>query len=91
MILPQEIPTGARISIRIPAGIDEIDGRMKYSHFVGHVISWDGATLEFERDASRDGARAAQKMTIPADSICALKPVPERKPWNRRGLHAQNH
>lgn len=80
MRLPERIPAGARIVVRIKAGIDPIDGRMKYNDRIGHVVSWDGSTLVLDRDAARNGSRPAERIEIAADSIAILKPVPERRP-----------
>ena len=45
---------------------------------VGHVRSWDGQKLEMTRDAAANGSRPEQRVTIPADEIVTIKPVPER-------------
>lgn len=77
--LPAAIPVGARIVVRTDDGADERTGRRTYRDFVGHVLSWDGTTLELERDASANGRRPAEHVTIDASSIVRLKPVPERR------------
>lgn len=64
--------------VRVFDGVDAADGRMKFRDYVGHVISWDGSTLELSRDAAANGSRPAQRVSIAADSIATLKPVPER-------------
>ena len=46
MTLPRQIPAGARVVVRITDGIDPVDHRMKFRDYVGHVVSWDGYTLE---------------------------------------------
>ncbi len=67
MTLPRQIPAGARVVVRITDGIDPVDHRMKFRDYVGHVVSWDGYTLEMVRDA------------IHQEQIATLKPVPERR------------
>ena len=47
--------------------------------YVGHVVSWDGYTLEMVRDAAANGSRPAQNVTIHQEQIATLKPVPERR------------
>ncbi len=54
------------------------DQRMKFRDYVGHVRSWDGQTLEMTRDAAANGSRPEQRVSIPADTIVTVKPVPER-------------
>lgn len=81
MRLPQTIPAGARIVVRVKAGIDPLDHRMKYSDYLGHARSWDGATLVLDRDPSRDGSRPGQRVTLEAATIVVIKPVPERRPF----------
>ena len=69
MPIPNEIPVGARIVVRTLEGVDPTDHRMKFRDYVGHVRSWDGQKLEMTRE---------QRVTIPADEIVTIKPVPER-------------
>lgn len=76
--LPREIPSGARIVVRTKAGADPNTGRMTYRDFVGHVQQWNGTTLKMIRDAAANGSRPEQQVSIEADSIVRLKPVPER-------------
>ena len=57
MTLPRQIPAGARVVVRITDGIDPVDHRMKFRDYVGHVVSWDGYTLEMVRDAAANGSR----------------------------------
>ena len=68
---------------RCPRGgahhIDPVDHRMKFRDYVGHVVSWDGYTLEMVRDAAANGSRPAQNVTIHQEQIATLKPVPERR------------
>jgi hypothetical protein len=52
---------------------------MKYSDYLGHVVSWDGSTLHLTRDPSRDGTRPAQDVCLSAEQILVIKPVPERR------------
>lgn len=78
MRMPDHIPAGARIVVRLYAGVDERTGRQQYRDVVGHVRSWDGTTLEMTRDAAANGSRPAQDVSIDAASIAILKPVPER-------------
>ena len=73
MTLPRQIPAGARVVVRITDGIDPVDHRMKFRDYVGHVVSWDGYTLEMVRDAAANGSRPAQNVTIHQE------PVPERR------------
>lgn len=82
------IPAGVRVSLSIEAGMDAVDHRMKYSHYVGHVLSADGTTLILSRDAAADGSRPAETIRVPMTKIRALKPVPERgtRGLTRRGL-----
>jgi len=82
MPIPNEIPAGARIVVRTCDGIDPTDHRMKFRDYVGHVRSWDGQTLEMIRDAAANGSRPEQRVSIPADTIVTLKPVPERPRLN---------
>lgn len=84
--LPRVIPQGARIVVRRTAGIDPDTGRMTYRDVVGHVRHWDGKTLEMTRDAAANGSRPAQRVSIAADSIVRLKPVPERPNNGTRGI-----
>ena len=79
MRLPEHIPAGARIVVRVKAGIDPRDGRMKYNDRIGHVVAWDGATLTLDRDPSRNGSRPAERIAVAAADIAILKPVPERR------------
>lgn len=79
MSLPNRIPAGARIVVRVSEGVDSVDGRMKFRDYVGHVRFWDGHTLELIRDAAANGSRPAQHVTINASTIVRLKPVPERR------------
>ncbi|NSX28886.1 hypothetical protein HRR14_04175 [Gardnerella vaginalis] len=53
--------------------------KIEYHDAIGHVISWDGATLHLMRDAAANGSRPEQEMFIDARTIVRLKPVPERK------------
>ena len=78
MALPQEIPAGSRVVVRVIDGVDPVDRRTKFRDYVGHVRSWDGRTLELMRDAAANGSRPAQNVAIEADTIATLKPVPER-------------
>ena len=78
MALPREIPTGARIVVRVIEGVDPQDGRTKFRDYVGHGESWNGYTLELMRDAAANGSRPAQRVRIEADTIARLKPIPER-------------
>ena len=78
MPIPNEIPAGARIVVRTCEGVDPKDQRMKFRDYVGHVRSWDGQTLEMTRDAAANGSRPEQRVSIPADTIVTVKPVPER-------------
>ncbi len=78
MPVPQQIPVGARIVVRICEGVDPVDNRMKFRDYVGHVRSWDGHTLEMMRDAAANGSRPEQRVTIDAETIVTVKPVPER-------------
>lgn len=87
--LPSSIPVGARIVVRTFDGINPQTGRQEYRDFVGHVESWDGTTLELNRDAAANGSRPAEHVSIPADRIARLKPVPERpaRPTQHRAQH----
>lgn len=78
MALPKEIPTGARIVARVIEGVDPDDGRTKFRDYVGHVTAWDGTTLEMVRDATANGSRPEQRVSIEAHAIATIKPVPER-------------
>lgn len=75
---PPHIPAGARVVVRTAIGVDPADGRMKFRDFVGHVRAWDGITLELTRDAAANGSRPAEDVSIDAQTIVRLKPVPER-------------
>lgn len=83
MGLPEFIPCGARVVVRIFDGISERTGRQQFRDYVGHVLAWDGTTLELERDAAANGSRPAQHVDIAADAIAVLKPVPERPSLKR--------
>ena len=74
MRLPERIPVGARVVVRITDGT----GRHQYRDYVGHVRAWDGRTLQLTRDAAANGSRPAQDVDISATDIAILKPVPER-------------
>lgn len=78
MALPKEIPAGSRVVARVIEGVDPADGRTKFRDYVGHVTAWDGHTLEMTRDGAANGSRPAQHVSIEADRIATLKPVPER-------------
>ena len=78
MTLPRQIPAGARVVVRVIDGMDPTDGRMKFRDYVGHVVSWNGYTLELLRDPAANGSRPAQNVTIHQEQIATLKPVPER-------------
>lgn len=79
MPIPNEIPVGARIVVRTLEGVDPTDHRMKFRDYVGHVRSWDGQKLEMTRDAGGRTAHVPSSVvTIPADEIVTIKPVPER-------------
>lgn len=78
MTLPRHIPAGARVVVRVTEGVDRADGRMKFRDYVGHVVSWNGYTLELLRDAAANGSRPQQNVTIHQEQIATLKPVPER-------------
>ncbi|BDR53196.1 hypothetical protein KIM372_11030 [Bombiscardovia nodaiensis] len=85
MQLPEHIPTGSRVVVRVAAGLGQTDGRMKFCDYIGHVTSWDGQTLHLLRDPAANGSRPEQAIRLPADSIVALKPIPERQyPFGRR-------
>ena len=61
MRLPERIPVGARVVVRITDGVDEYTGRHQYRDYVGHVRAWDGRTLQLTRDAAANGtAETAQ-------------------------------
>lgn len=79
MKLPRRIPKGARIVVRVIAGLDQYDQRMKFNDYIGHVESWDGTVLVLHRDPSGNGNRPAQMVSIPAESIIRLKPISERR------------
>ena len=78
MAIPNEIPANARVVVRVSEGVDPTDHRMKYRDYVGHVTSWAGHTLDMIRDAAANGSRPEHRVTIDADTIITLKPVPER-------------
>ncbi|KFI65605.1 DUF6725 family protein [Bifidobacterium cuniculi] len=80
MHLPDSIPTGTRIMVRLFDSHDPVTGRQCYRDLVGHVRSWDGTVLCLTRDASANGSRPAQVVSVEARDIAVLKPVPER-PW----------
>ena len=63
--------------VRVTEGVDPTDHRMKFRDYVGHVVSWDGYTLELVRDAAANGSRPAQNVTIHQEQIATLKPIPE--------------
>lgn len=77
---------GTRISISVPAG--RVNGRPQFSHYVGHVQSWekrsDGWYLLLLRDAPVDGSRPEQHLEINMTQILRLKPVPERPDFSAR-------
>ena len=58
-----------------PTAIDPVDRPYERSaSYVGHVVSWDGYTLEMVRDAAANGSRPAQNVTIHQEQIATLKP-----------------
>ena len=73
MTLPRQIPAGARVVVRITDGIDPVDHRMKFRDYVGHVVSWDGYTLEMVRDAAANGSRPAQNRDHPSGTDCHIE------------------
>ena len=75
--------------VRTCEGVDPKDQRMKFRDYVGHVRSWDGQTLEMTRDAAANGSRPEQRVSIPADTIVTVKPVPERSMTRPR--HSASH
>jgi hypothetical protein len=77
--LPKSIPAGARLMVRTLDGNDPRTGRQQFRDYIGHVRSWDGKTLSITRDPAANGSRPSQDLSIPRDSIVALKPIPERK------------
>ncbi|MEE8737157.1 DUF6725 family protein [Bifidobacterium subtile] len=79
MPIPQHIPAGARIVVRVYDGVDGQDGRMKFRDYIGHVRSWDGQCLELTRDAAANGSRPEQKVSLEAGTIATVKPIPERR------------
>lgn len=79
MNLPHTIPVGSRIVARTYDGIDPLDQRMKFRDFIGHVRSWNGSQLEMIRDAAANGSRPEQTITLEADSIVTIRPIPERR------------
>ena len=83
MKLPHTIPTGARIVVRTSLGTDSDTDREQYRDYVGHTLGWDGSTLTLLRDESANGRRPAQVVSISADTIVRLKPIPERPPLAR--------
>lgn len=85
-----DIPVGARVTVRVEAGIDPRDHRMKYSHFMGHVVNWDGSILTLDRDPSRDGTRPVQRLELKASQIRVVKPIPERRDFPQKGKPFQS-
>ena len=78
MAIPNEIPAHERVVVRVSEGVDPVDHRMKYRDYIGHVTSWDGYRLEMTRVAAANGSRPEQRVSIDADTIITLKPIPER-------------
>lgn len=78
MPLPEEIPSGVRVVVRTVEGRDPGDGRLKFRDYIGHVISWDGTSLDLNRDPTANGSRGGQEVRLPAASIIRIKPIPER-------------
>ena len=72
MRLPERIPVGARVVVRVTDGVDEYTGRLQYRDYVGHVRAWDGRTLQLTRDAAANGSRPAQEVDISATDIAIL-------------------
>lgn len=83
MHLPESIPVGARLVVRLYAGEDTVSQRMTYRDVLGHVRSWNGRQLEITRDAAANGSRPEQHLVIDAQDIAVLKPIPERRRPNR--------
>ncbi|AKV55357.1 hypothetical protein BACT_0870 [Bifidobacterium actinocoloniiforme DSM 22766] len=79
MRLPDQIPTGARLVVRVAEAPDQPNGRMAFRDYIGHVRSWNGRTLAVTRDATANGRRPEQEVSIDASTIVALKPIPERR------------
>lgn len=84
MSLPQYIPTGVRLVIRTRESRDQTTGRWQFRDYIGHVVSWDGEELVLRRDPSANGSRPAQVVSLRADSIARLKPIPERNQAQRQ-------
>lgn len=78
MSLPKYIPIGVRLVIRTLEGRNQTTGRWQFRDYMGHVVSWDGKELVLKRDPSANGSRPAQVVSLQADSIVRLKPIPER-------------
>ena len=73
MTLPRQIPAGARVVVRITDGIDPVDHRMKFRDYVGHVVSWDGYTLEMVRDARRQWFAPGPERDHPSGTDCHIE------------------
>ncbi len=76
MAIPNEIPANARVVVRVSEGVESDRPSHEYRDYVGHVTSWDGHTLDIIRDAAANGSRPEHRVTIDADTIITLKPVP---------------
>jgi hypothetical protein len=72
--------------VRVYDGVDGQDGRMKFRDYIGYVRSWDGQRLELTRDAAANGSRPEQEVSLEADTIVTVKPIPERR--GQRGSRA---
>ena len=72
------IPKGARVVARVFEGMDPTTHRPSLRDYVGHVVACNADTLDLIRDATANGSRPAERVSIPISSIVALKPIPER-------------
>lgn len=80
MELSHIIPPHTRVVVRtVLPEKDPYTQRSLYSDYIGHVVNWDGKILQLNRDASGNGRRPAEEISIPADIIVRIKPIPERK------------
>lgn len=72
------IPQGLRIVVRIREKTG-LENRDQYRDFVGHVLSSTDDFIIMQRDASANGTRPSQIVTLRAHEIVRIKPVPERR------------
>ncbi|WP_018143814.1 DUF6725 family protein [Alloscardovia criceti] len=73
-----KIPHHARLVIRCFDGVDAYSGRMQFRDYIGHIAAYDDTHISFLRDATANGLRPEEMVSIPLDAVARIKPIPER-------------